>query len=214
VALHDRSVVVFGQSTRRYIVRIFPKNVASCVDTEEANTLINCMVSYKQQSPSADDRQMMDDLNPPKLERRVSFSCLAPEIIPILPSRPTPPAQDGPTTPMGNMGASPELNWHRKAVPTSPRLTLHELNIAPPRVTRNKSDSLPSIQAQSGSDEDEENYTSMESVDLSPVLGTIDETKVVVPQQPLTPVERKNFFKRLPARIEAFTKRVRPENNL
>jgi len=206
VALHDRSVLMFGQSTRRYIVRIFPKNVSSCVDPEEANTVLNCMVSYKQQSPPrASDLEM-----PAKLERRVSFSCLAPEIIPSHPS--VKMAQDvGSTTPMSVMDGSPEVSWLRKSLPGSPRLSIQEFEPYDMQYSRSQSDSLPSIQPISGSDEEDENTSSFESLELSPVLGTIDEMREIIPEQRLAPTRRKTFFKRLPAKLEAFTKRVRPD---
>jgi len=209
VALHDRSVLVFGQSTRRYIVRIFPKTVASCADAEEANTVLNCMVMYKQESP--DDRSDPMEEAPLKMERRVSFSCLAPEIIPpALPSRPTPPASDGPTTPLAVMGGSPEVSWPRKSLVASPRLVMPSADFVG-YASRSKSDSLPSLQPGSGSEEDDENISSLESLDLSPILGTIDETREGITDHPVLPMGRKTFFKRLPAKLEAFTKRVRPD---
>jgi hypothetical protein len=218
-ALHDRSVLVFGQSTRRYIVRVFPKNVSRCIDAEEANTLLNCQVSYKQQSPAAavEQEEVIMSTSLPKMERRVSFSCSAPEIIPA-PSRLT--TADGSTTPMSVMGGSPDISWFRKTlIVSSPRVPVHELDIGNHSQSsgRNKSDSLPSLQVNSGSDEDDETYGSLESLEMSPVLGTIDETKVVATDLGSAPVAsagavRKSFYKRIPARLEAFAKKMRPEN--
>ena len=211
VALHDRSVLVFGQSTRRYIVRIFPKRIDDNVDAEEANTVLNCMVGYKDESLSGESprssRLSIDD-SCGKLERRVSFSCLAPEIIPSLPARP----QEGSTTPLGFFGGSPEVGMFRKLLSGSPRLSLPDVEMLDARQTRAKSDSLPSIQANSGSDEDDENSSSLESLELSPILGTIDEMREVLPEQTLGHVGRKTFFKRLPVKLEAFAKRVRPDH--
>jgi hypothetical protein len=222
VPVHDRSVIVFGQSSRRYIVREFPKDVSGCSDAEEANTLINCMVGYKQESPctsaaatTSETNIEMDDALPPKLERRVSFSCMAPEIIPMpIASSSTPPSQEGSSTPLSVMGGSPEVTWFRKSIQTSPRTSLLEMSLSTsPELPlfRNKSDSLPSIQVNSGSDEDDEGSSSIESLELSPILSTIDETKSVIISDTHAPVGRKSFYKRLPARFEVFSKRVKPD---
>jgi len=209
--LHDRSVLVFGQSSRRYIVRVFPKNVSACNDTEELNTLLNCQVSYKEQSPLG--KPQAEEQPPAKLERRVSFSCMAPEIIPVtLPATEMNP--DGASTPLSVFGASPEVNWLRKGISASAQTTFTELSLSssPEPITRSKSDSLPSVQINSGSDEDDEMLSSAESLELSPMIGGMDESKHVSSPRAI-PSGKKAFYKRLPGRLDALTKRLRPEHN-
>lgn len=171
--LHDRGVVGFGQSTRHYIMRLFPKNVAiggGEDDAEKMNTLMNCMVSYKLKSPLGKPRgdsvvdQIMEEKFgspsiPPKLERRVSFSCKAPEIIPTLPhpaSAVSTPSNaysaaaavaaatnfaelsamigEGPGTPLTFMGGSPEMSFFRK-VTTAATTTTPTIHADIPRIS-------------------------------------------------------------------------------
>lgn len=76
--LSNRETLRFGQSSRTYIIRIFPKCLQKVQQEEEqANTLRNCMVGYKEQSPEQQQKEQESH----KMERRVSFSCLEPEII-------------------------------------------------------------------------------------------------------------------------------------
>jgi len=184
--LHDRSVVGFGQSTRCYIVRIFRKDLSNCLDDEEANTLMNCMVIYKQPSPAC--QKIIAEENPSKLERRVSFSCLAPEIIP---TRPEPAS-----TPLTCLGSSPEISSFRKFLPCSPRDLCEG---------REKSDSFPSLLVHSGSDDEDDPYSLDSS--LSPILSPIDETK----ESNFSSSRRKSYNARFPEEL-CLAKRAKPED--
>jgi hypothetical protein len=200
VSLRDRSVIVFGQSSRRYIVRIFPKEISDCSDAEEANTLLNCMVSYKETSSCEGSKQM--DEGPPKYERRVSFSCSAPEIIP--------PVGDGSSTPISIVGGSPEITMFRK-LPNLQKDFVLDLCVAPTWQYRSKSDSLPSILINSGSDDDEASC-SLDSLEMSPVLATIDETVSFDDVDMHPRAIRKSYSKRSISDFECLSKRVKPEN--
>lgn len=81
--LSNRSAIRFGQSSRIYLVRIFPKAPTLLGGGEEpANTLQNCMVGYKGEEEGAGDKPKPSTAAAaePKMERRVSFSCMAPEV--------------------------------------------------------------------------------------------------------------------------------------
>lgn len=196
VPLQDRSVLTFGQSTRRYIVRVFPKNMSECICDEEMNTMMNCQVEYKKPSPLS-TRAVVNLETMPKMERRVSFSCTAPEIIPMESSA-IPIQAEGSSTPLEVINGSPDLTWSRKILLTSPHVDARE--------------SVP-IHPE-GDEEEDEVRSSLDSlIQASSTLPLLQASTRSSP--PARSASRRTFAQReaLCLRFEPQTsqKRVRPE---
>ncbi|KAH9253990.1 hypothetical protein BASA81_008114 [Batrachochytrium salamandrivorans] len=113
--LSNRSAIRFGQSSRIYLVRIFPKAPTLLGGGEEpANTLQNCMVGYK-----GEEHEGKPKPAEPKMERRVSFSCMAPQVFLFQEEESGCSAATTPTSESGAevLASPPEARYRKIAAP-------------------------------------------------------------------------------------------------